>query len=161
MSDPQIQMDLLSEDRDPLKTLIYAITRERVQKNQQRISNTHSLNPSGTGIKLIQRQRQQTQRKSILPTPPTTNKMPDCWKWGYKFTKRHLDNCPAKNVIGNICKKSRTLRQSVQIRHSTRKSRNTKNTKKQSRVTQQQKPTTKQHTPTNKHKTNAQYTSIP
>ena len=50
MSNPQIQMDLLSEDRDPLETLQYAIARERGQENQQRISNTHALNPSGSGI---------------------------------------------------------------------------------------------------------------
>ena len=48
MSNPQIQMDLLSEDRDPLETLHYAITKERGQENQQRISNTHAQNPSGT-----------------------------------------------------------------------------------------------------------------
>ena len=105
MSNPPIQMDLLSEDRDPLETLQYAITRKRGQENQQRISNTHALNPSGSGINLIQKQRQQTQRRSILPTPPNNNKIPDCWKCGYKFIKGHLDNCPAKNVICNICKK--------------------------------------------------------
>ena len=105
MSNSQIQMDLLSEDRDPLETLQYAITRERGQENQQRISNIHALNPSGSGIHLIQRQRQQFQRRSILPTPPNNNKIPDCWKCGYKFIKGHLDNCPAKNTICNICKK--------------------------------------------------------
>ena len=133
MSNPQIQMDLLSEDRDPLAILQYAISKERVQENQQRISNTHALSPSGPGINLIQKQRQQTQRRSILPTPPNNNKKQDCWKCGYKFIKGHLDNCPAKDVICNICKKNRTLRQSVQIRHSTKKSRNTKHTKEQPR----------------------------
>ena len=82
MSNPQIQMNLLSEDRDPLETLHYAITRERGQENQQRISNTHAQRPSGSGINLIQRQRQQTQRRSILPTPSNYNKIPDCWKCG-------------------------------------------------------------------------------
>ena len=33
MSNQQIQMDLISEDRDPLETLIYALTRERRQEN--------------------------------------------------------------------------------------------------------------------------------
>ena len=103
MSNPQIQMDLLSENRDPLETLHYAITRERGQENKQRINYTHALSPSGSGINLIQKQRQQTQRRSILPTPPNNNKIPDCWKCGYKFIKGHLDNCPAKNVICNIC----------------------------------------------------------
>ena len=104
MSKPQIQMDLLSEDRDPQKTLQYAITRERGQENQQRISNTHAQSPSGSGINLIQRQRQQTQRRSILPTPSSNNKIPDCWKRGDKIIKGHFDNCPAKNTICNICK---------------------------------------------------------
>ena len=75
MSNPQIQMDLLSES------------------------------PSGSGINLIQRPRQQTPRRSILPPPPINNKIPDCWKCGYKFIKGHLDNCPTKNSICNICKK--------------------------------------------------------
>ena len=105
MSNPQIQMDLLSEDRDHLETLHYAIKRERGQENQQRISNTHAQSPSESGINLIQRQRQQTQRRSILHTPPINNKIPDCWKYGYKFIQGHLDNCPAKNSICNILKK--------------------------------------------------------
>ena len=105
MSNPQIQMDLLSEDRDPLETLHYAITRERGQENQQRISNTHAQSPSGSGINLIQRQRQQTERRSILPTLSNNKRIPDCWKCGYKFIKGHLDNCPAKNTICNACKK--------------------------------------------------------
>ena len=102
---PQIQMDLLSEDRDPLETLHYAITRQRGQENQQRIRNTHAQSPSGSEINLIQRQRQQLQRRCIHPTPSNNNKIPDCWKCGYKFIKGHLDNCPAKNTICNICKK--------------------------------------------------------
>ena len=48
MSNPQIQMDLLLEDRDPLETLHYAITRVGGQENQQRISNTHAQSPSGS-----------------------------------------------------------------------------------------------------------------
>ena len=99
-------MDLLSETRDPLETLHYAITRERGQENQQRISNTHAQSPSGSEINLIQRQRQQTERRSMIPTPSNNNKISDCWKCGYKFIKGHLDNCPAKNTICNTCKKN-------------------------------------------------------
>ena len=107
----QIQIDLLSEDRDPPEALHYAITREIGHENQQRISNTHSQSPSGTGINLKQKQGKQTQRRTILPTPPNNNKIPDFWKSGYKFIKGHLDNCPAKNSTS--VKKNRTLRQSV------------------------------------------------
>ena len=98
-------MELFSEDRDPLETLHYAITRERGQENQQRISSTHAQNPQGSGINLIQRTHQKTTRRSILRTPPNNNKIRDCWKCGYVFIKGHLDNCPAKNRICNICKK--------------------------------------------------------
>ena len=62
MANPLIQMDLLSEDRDPIATLNYAITKERGQENQQRISNTHAHIPQGAKINLIQRTRQQSQR---------------------------------------------------------------------------------------------------
>ena len=50
MSSPQIQMDLLSEDRDPLEILHYAITRERGQEIQHWISNTHivQVDPGST-----------------------------------------------------------------------------------------------------------------
>ena len=37
------------------ETLHYAITRERGQENQQRISSTYAQNPNGSGINLIQR----------------------------------------------------------------------------------------------------------
>ena len=108
MSNQQIHMDLLCEDRDPLELLHYAITRERGQENQQRISNTHSQSPSGSGINLIQRQRQQTQRRTILPTPPNNNKIPECCKCGYIFIKGPLDNCPAKTQNVTSVKKSDT-----------------------------------------------------
>ena len=36
MRNAQIQMDLLSEDRDPIGTLQYALARERGQENQQK-----------------------------------------------------------------------------------------------------------------------------
>ena len=85
MSNPQIQMDLLSEERDATETLHYAITRERGQEYQQRISSTHAQNPNGSGINLIRRTGQQTARRSILPTPPNNNKIPDSWKCGYNF----------------------------------------------------------------------------
>ena len=52
MSNQQIQMDLLSEDRTPSETLNYALARERGQANQQKMHNsqpsqshTHTDNP--------------------------------------------------------------------------------------------------------------------
>ena len=78
MANPQIQMDLLSEERDPLETLNYdALTSEREQENQQRISSTHAQIPQGSGINLIRRTLQQSTRRSILPTPRNNNKFPE------------------------------------------------------------------------------------
>ena len=74
MSNPQIQMDLLSEDRDPLETLQYAITRETGQKNQQRISNTHALNPSGSGINLIKNKDNKHNEEAYYQHHLTTTK---------------------------------------------------------------------------------------
>ena len=38
-----------------------------------------------------------------MPTPEEI-KIQDCWKCGYKFIEGHLDKCPAKNTMCNICK---------------------------------------------------------
>ena len=81
MSNQQIQMDLISEDRDPLETLIYALTRERRQENQQRISIIHAHIPQGIDINFKKRNKGTTRGRSILPTP-ANNKIPDFRKCG-------------------------------------------------------------------------------
>ena len=52
MRNPQIQMDVLSEDRDPIRTLQYALARERGQENRQKMTNTSrsqfELSPQGS-----------------------------------------------------------------------------------------------------------------
>ena len=105
MANPQIQTDLLSEDKVRLEKLNYALTIESGPVNQQRISITHAQIPQGSGINLVQRTRQQKIRRSILPTPPNNNKTPNCCKCEYKFIKEHLDNSLAKNTVYKICKK--------------------------------------------------------
>ena len=105
MANPQIQMDLLSEDRDPLKKMNYALTKENGPVNQQRISITHAQIPQVSEINLVQRTRLQKTRRNILPTPPNNNKTPNCCKCEYKFIKKHLDNSLAKNTVYKICKK--------------------------------------------------------
>ena len=129
MANPQIEMDLLSEDKDPLKTLNYALTRERGQENQQHIGSRHAQIPQGSGINLIRRTRQQLKRRSILSTPRNNNKIPDCWKYGYKFIKGHLDNCSAKNTVCNICKKigqyAKVCRSEIPPRQSETQTQNT------------------------------------
>ena len=107
MADPQKQMDLLLEDGYPLETLNYVLKRERErgQEHQQRISSSHIQFPQGSGINLIQRTRRQPAKRNNLTTPTNNNKIADCWKFEYNFSKGHLDICPAKNTICNICKK--------------------------------------------------------
>ena len=97
-------MDLFSEDRDPLETLKYALTRERRQNNQQWISNSHAHIPQTTDIILKQRNRQTQKIRGILPFP-AYNKIPDCWKCGGKLIKGHLKNYLNKNTICNIRKR--------------------------------------------------------
>ena len=101
MSNPQIQMDLLSEDRPSRNITLRNHKRKRTRKS------TTDKQHSRTKSKCIrdQTKTKTTQRRSILPIPPNNNKIPDCWKCGYKLIKGHLDNCPAKNSICNICKK--------------------------------------------------------
>ena len=114
MRNPQIQLDLLSEDRDPIGTLQYALAREKGQENQQKMTNTSrsqfELSPQGSSdVQYIRRNNTQyrqniQQRTGILQTPKS-GPIPDCWKCGYKFIPGHLSNCPAKNEICRICKK--------------------------------------------------------
>ena len=84
-------MDLFSEDRDRPRTLNYTLTRERGQKNQQRINNTHA---HSTGNRHLFHTREKLHKKlDILPTQ-VTNKIQGCWNCGYQFIKGHLENCP-------------------------------------------------------------------
>ena len=52
MRNPQIQMDLLSEDTDSIGTLQYALARERGQENKQKMTNknrnNNDIHPIGT-----------------------------------------------------------------------------------------------------------------
>ena len=108
MRNAQIQMDLLSDDRDPIGTLQYALARERVQENQQKMNSTNTYNtdtnPIGTSkVHYVHRNNNQ-QRTGLVPTPKT-NAIPDWWKCGHKFIPGHLNTCPAKQEICRICKK--------------------------------------------------------
>ena len=111
---PQIQMDLLSEDREPIGTLQSALARERGQENQQKMTNsTRSLldtNPQGqTEVQYIRRnntqQRQSIQHRTVILQTPKSGPIPDCWKCGYQFISGHLSDCPAKSAVCRICKK--------------------------------------------------------
>ena len=69
MRNPQIQVDLLSEDRDPIRTHQYALARESGQENQQKLTKpnrtTLETNPTGsTDVQYIKRNNIQ-QKSSI------------------------------------------------------------------------------------------------
>ena len=107
-------MDLLSENRDPIETLKYALARERGQENQQKMTNpgrSHfDTNPQGqSDVQYIRcnntQPRQNTQQRTGILQTPKSGQIPDCWKCGYKFIPGHLSNCPAKNEVCKICKK--------------------------------------------------------
>ena len=108
MRNAQIQMDLLSEFRDPIGTLQYALERERGQKNQQNMKNSNrnniGTNPIGTNEAHYVRRSNIQQSTGILPTPKRSP-IPDCWKWGYKFVPGNLNTCQAKQEICRIFKK--------------------------------------------------------
>ena len=84
-------MELLPENREPIKTLQYALARERSQENQQNMANPNKslteIKPIGsTEVQYIRRnniqQRTSTQQRTgILPTPKT-GLIPVCWKCG-------------------------------------------------------------------------------
>ena len=76
-------MDLLSEDRDPIGTLQYALARERGQENQKKLNNNTRKNIDKNAIgasevHYVHRNNIQ-QRSGILSTPKTGSKL-DCWK---------------------------------------------------------------------------------
>ena len=85
MRNEQIQTDLLSDDRDLIGTLQYALARERGQENQQKMNNNNryntDINPIGTSEVHYVDCNNFQQRTGILPTPKT-NPILDCWKCG-------------------------------------------------------------------------------
>ena len=87
MRNPQIQMDLLSEDRDPIGTLQYALARERGQKNQQKLTNpgrSHfDTNSQGQfDVQYIRhnntQQRQNIQKRTGILQTLKSGPIPDC-----------------------------------------------------------------------------------
>ena len=68
MKKQQIQMDLLSEDRTPNKTLNYALARERGQANQQKKNNhTHSSTQTTHGSNKYNILRDKIEDQYCLP----------------------------------------------------------------------------------------------
>ena len=102
-------MDQLSENRDPIRTLQYALALERGQENYQKMSinnkNNNDIDLTGTKeVQYIPRTNIQ-QRTGILRTPKT-GPIQDCWKCGYNFVPSHLYSCPAEQELCRICNKT-------------------------------------------------------
>ena len=98
MRNPQTQMDLLSEDREPIGTLQYALARTSGQQNQWKMTNKNKNNnkkyPFGSTELEYIRQNNLNKRTGIQQTPKL-GPIPDCWKCGHRFVQGHLNNCPA------------------------------------------------------------------
>ena len=114
MRNPQIHMGLLSEDRDPIRTLRNALARERGQENQQKMTNTSRSHfdtnqKEQSEVQYIRRnntqQRQNIQQRTGILQTPKSGQVRDRRECGYKFIPGHLSNCPAKNEVCRICKK--------------------------------------------------------
>ena len=104
MSNQQIQMDLLSEDRTPSETLYYALARERGQANQRKMNISHSsINTNNPWFEKVQYMKRQN-RGPMLPTPQT-GQIQNCRRCGNKFLAWHRNIYPTKNEACRIRKK--------------------------------------------------------
>ena len=84
MRNPQIQMDLLSEDRDPIGTLKYALARMRGQENQQKMANpnrtTLETNPIGPAdVQYIKTKYPTKNRKTTNTQIGTNTRLLEMW----------------------------------------------------------------------------------
>ena len=112
----QIQMDILSEGRDPIGTLQYALARKRGKENQQKKTNNNrnnnDIHPIGTTeVHYISCNNIQ-QRAGILSTTKT-GPITDCWKCGYEFVPDHL-HTPGKKKEKNVeCARKQDITQKL------------------------------------------------
>ena len=98
MRSSNIQMELLSETRNPQQALNYAVNRERGLANQQEILRSNNTN--WNTVSYVRTNRQRTHNQN------TQQKQNPCWKCGGTFSLAHLQTCPAKSTTCKICKKA-------------------------------------------------------
>ena len=104
MNKTTIQMELLSEVRTPAQVLNFALSRERGQENQKEIlrSSAPNWNNQINAVNYTCLAPRTQQQES-----PQTNKTNEqCWRCGGTFSAGHMNQCPAKQAICNICKKT-------------------------------------------------------
>ena len=104
MNNTAIQMELLSEVRTPAQFLNFALSRARGQENQKEIlwSSAPNWNNQINAVNNTRPAPRPQQQQS-----PQTNKTNEqCWRCGGTFSAGHMNQCPAKQAICNIYKKT-------------------------------------------------------
>ena len=100
-------MELLSEVRTPAQVLNFALSRERGQENQKEILRSSAPNWNNQ-INAVNNTRP-APRPQQQQSPQTNKTNEQCWRCGGTFSAGHMNQCPAKQAICNICKKTRHL----------------------------------------------------
>ena len=130
MRNAQIQMDLVSEDGDPIGTIQYALARERGQENQQKMNSINRYN-TGTnpiGTNEVHYVRRNSIKKKNWHLTNTKNKPhPRLLEMRIKILTRPPEHMPRETKIMPNMQKIRPLCQDVQSRNAT--PRTTENTK--------------------------------
>ena len=96
-------MELLSGVRSPAQVLNFSLSRERGQENQKEILRSsapnwnNQINAINNNARPATRPYQQQNQQN--------NTKEQCWRCGGNFSAGHINTCPAKQAVCNICKK--------------------------------------------------------
>ena len=110
--------------RTALQVLQFALNRDCGRENQKTINTQLIRNPSNSFDQIshkIPGKRNQAYNQITQPRIPVRNSqrntnITNLCRWcGIQFTPEHLLICPAKKAQCNLCKKNRTLQQSMPI----------------------------------------------
>ena len=95
-----LQRRLLSETLNPVDALNQAIIDEKGYNNHLKLTNmTRSFNTTGSSGRVFKNFNNVKKEPSLNIERSNT-----CLKCGNAFTKGHLNVCPAKEIVCNICK---------------------------------------------------------
>ena len=103
LNNTTIHMELLSEVRSPARVLNFALSKERDQENQKEILRSsapnwnNQINTINNNARPATRPYQQQNQQN--------NTKEQCWRCGGNFPAGHMNTCPAKQAVCNICKK--------------------------------------------------------
>ena len=100
MKNCDLQRRLLSETLNPLDALKQAFIDEKGYYNHLKLTNmTRSFNTTGNSGRVYKNFNNVKKEPSLNIERSNT-----CMKCGNAFTKGHLNVCPAKEIVCNICK---------------------------------------------------------